>query len=288
MDDRKCVTGLLALGLLVLMSNGSVAVAEDDGPVVRVNVTAEEFLTQAKEFAPQGYQPVGISGYAVDGETNYAIIWDKKPFAAWAERHDLRAEEFQDNFDAYLGRGLRPFSLSAHTVEGNVRFSGLWEQRAGEVRFNSVGQSAEQFEKTSDVHEKQGFQVKQVVGYTIDGEPRFSALWEKDTDAEPSETRLDLTAENFPQTSKGLANRGYRPASLKGYEVEGAARFTGVWEKRSGVEFDAEPALTEKDLERTGRQLTRLGYTPISISGYTVAGKTRFAAIWEKAERAGQ
>lgn len=271
---------------IVFANHASWAIAED-GPRLKVNLSGDEFAAETQALAPRGYQPVSVSGYDVNGETNYAVVWEKRAPLPWAEHHNLRAEEFQDNFDALLGQGFRPISLSVSNVGKDVRYSGVWERRAGQVRFNSVGQSAADFQKLNEAYAEQGFRPQHVSGFTVEGEPRFSAIWEKSEDNVPSETRLNLTAENYQTTHKTFASRGYRPVSLGGYDVGGAVRYATVWEKRTGGAFEAQPTLSTDELNRVSQRMAPLGYAPVSLTGYTVAGQTHFAAIWERPDKTG-
>lgn len=248
---------------------------------LKAGLTGAAYDAEAKTLLTDGYQPVSVSGYEVQGDSHYAVVWEKRPLIPWAERHNLSAEDFQDNFDVLLGQGFRPVSLSVYNVGEGVRYAGIWERRAGQVRYMGVGMAAADFQNTAAAYIKEGYRPLTISGFKIGGQPRFSAIWEK-AEGPAFETQLDLTADGLKETEKRMGEKGYAPTSVSGYDRDGTAHFTAVWEKRRGRAFEVRPDITPDELQKLPQTMTDQGFRIVGLAAYTVAGKPRFAAVWEK------
>jgi hypothetical protein len=222
-----------------------------------------------------------VSAYDVAGEPHYAVVWQKRPAVAWAERHDLSAEDFQDNFDVLLGQGYRPISLSVSNTRGAVRYNAIWERSEGQVRYTGFGQSEDDHLKTVAVYQRDGYRPIAVSGFTINGEPRFAAIWEK-AEGPAFEMQLDLTPDTLNAAEQKLVPQGYRPVHVTGYEVAGKPHFTAIWEQRQGGQFDLRSDVKPEELQALPARMAQGGFFPSSFTAYTIAGQPRFVVLWEK------
>ena len=99
--------------------------------------------------------------------------------------------------------------------------------------------------------------------------------------------RHGLTSAQYQQTFDQLRSQGFRLVQVSGYEVSGQARFAAIWEKSSGPERQARHGLTSAQYQQTFDQLLGQGFRPVQVSGYSVQGRARFAAIWERMASSG-
>jgi CubicO group peptidase (beta-lactamase class C family) len=76
----------------------------------------------------------------------------------------------------------------------------------------------------------------------------------------------------------------YRLVDISGYEVNGQARYAEMWEKdRLGqAPWWSRHDITVAEYQNVFNQQKLNGLGPIRVSGYTVAGTTLYAAIWQK------
>jgi len=156
-----------------------------------------------------------------------------------------------------------------------------WEERHG--------LTADDFEKTSKDLGEKGYSPIHLSAAVVGKEVRFAAVWEKRPDGPAVEARHDLTAKQYEKTADELKKKGFRPVHLSGYEANGEARFTAVWEKepKDAPAWEAYHDLTSDDYRKLYADLTKKGSRPLRVSGYVVGKETRYATIWEKEEKNG-
>lgn len=101
---------------------------KSSGPawVARHGLTAAQYQSEFDRLAALGYQPVDVSGYAVNGRDRYAAIWNQSntPFVA---RHGLTAAQYQAEFTKYLNQGYRLHTVDGYTVGGQDRYMAVWQ-----------------------------------------------------------------------------------------------------------------------------------------------------------------
>ena len=59
-------------------------------------------------------------------------------------------------------------------------------------------------------------------------------------------------------------------------------RYAAIWEQSSGPPFQARGGMTLDEYQATFNQLVGQGYRLVNVSGYSVNGQERYAAIWEQ------
>jgi basic membrane lipoprotein Med (substrate-binding protein (PBP1-ABC) superfamily) len=59
-------------------------------------------------------------------------------------------------------------------------------------------------------------------------------------------------------------------------------RYAAIWEQSSGSAWQARDGLTSAEYQTTFNQLVSQGYRLVDVSGYSVNGQDRYAAIWEQ------
>jgi len=69
---------------------------------------------------------------------------------------------------------------------------------------------------------------------------------------------------------------------VSGYSVNGEERFAAIWEQVEGSSWQAHHGLNSAQYQQAFDQLLAEGYRLVQVSGYSVNGEERFAAIWEQ------
>jgi hypothetical protein len=64
--------------------------------------------------------------------------------------------------------------------------------------------------------------------------------------------------------------------------TNGSERFAAVFEQQDGPAFQARHGLTAAQYQQTFDQLVGQGFRPVVVSGYSVGGQDRFAAVFEQ------
>ncbi|MEH1924768.1 MAG: hypothetical protein V7L07_27410 [Nostoc sp.] len=130
-------------------------------------------------------------------------------------------------------------------------------------------------------------QLKKIPHSTIqaiaNGQDRYAAIWVKSGGA-AWEARHGLTSAQYQATFDKLVGQGYRLVDVSGYGVNGQDRYAAIWVKSGGPAWQARHGLTSAQYQATFDKLVGEGYRLVHVSGYSVNGKDRYAAIWEKSD----
>jgi hypothetical protein len=104
-----------------------------DGPALqaRHGLTADQYQELFDDLTAQGFRPRNVSGFELNGEARYAAIFEQDGGPAFAARHGLTADQYQQAFDELTGQGFRPTDVSGFGVQGEARFAAIFEQDGG-------------------------------------------------------------------------------------------------------------------------------------------------------------
>ena len=69
---------------------------------------------------------------------------------------------------------------------------------------------------------------------------------------------------------------------MSGYTVGGQDLYAAIWQQDGGPSFAARHGMTSAGYQQAFDQLVGQGFRLTCVSGYTVGGQERFAAIWEQ------
>ena len=129
----------------------------------------------------------------------------------------------------------------------------------------------------------QGWRLTYVSGYTINNSPRFAAVWEQ-IPSPDWVARHNLTAAQYQIEFNTHVAEGFRLVLVNGYEVNGQDMYVAIWDKSPAPPggWTARNGMTAAVYQDTINDLSiNKGYRLTHVSGYTVGGQPRFAAIWE-------
>ncbi|MBH0780407.1 CAP domain-containing protein [Nocardia bovistercoris] len=126
----------------------------------------------------------------------------------------------------------------------------------------------------------QGYRISDITA-TSGSDPRYSSTWVRN-DGRAWQARHGLDSRTYQSEFDKLLAQGYRLTLVRGYEVDGASRFVGIWEKNDGRAWQARHDITVQAFDSTAGQLAGEGYRLVHQHRYTVNGQTFVAAIWNK------
>jgi hypothetical protein len=280
----------VVLSLLCLHFYGAgLLAAEPASQQASVHLTEDEFLSACNSMTKQGLQPVSISacefGNDLRSDSRYTVIWEKKTGTPWQERHNLDTDRFQEEFDSLKKQGFRPTCLCVCSVKGDIRCQGVFEQTTEELFYAHSNLTIEEYKQIFDEQDKQGYWPVTLTGSTVGKETRITGIWEvKPRDKkseEPRQFKLALSHSEFQRTLKSQTARGYRMAVLGGYTLNNQPRYVTLWERGNPESRESRPLLTLDEWKKTSKKMEEQQYWLMNLSGFTVGGKPRVAALWE-------
>jgi len=180
-----------------------------------------------------------------------------------------------------VGRGYRLTRVSGYSVGGHDRYAAIWDKSDGPAFQAHHGLTSDQYQKTFDELVRQGFRPTCVSGYSVGGDPRYAAIFEPAAGVGFA-ARHGLTADQYQQAFNDLAGTGLRLTNVSGFNVGGTDQYAAIWEQSAGPAFAARHRLTSDQYQQTFNELTGQGFRLTHVSGYSLNGEARYAAIWEQ------
>lgn len=108
---------------------------------------------------------------------------------------------------------------------------------------------------------------------------RYASIWEP-ADGVPWRANHGLSVATYQTAFTELATQGYRPVDVDVHTSGGHPRFSSIWRQEAGPAWEARHGLDSDHYQRTFDDLTRRGFRPLCVSGYSDGGQVRYAAVW--------
>jgi hypothetical protein len=200
----------------------------------------------------------------------------------WVARHRLTRSELHNESEQWKAQGYRLTDLNLYAVGSSACYAAIW-QKGNLGRPWHVWYRLTEANFTQE-HEKlvgEGYQITRISVASVGNNPVFSGFWEK-KDRPATVVRYGLTADACGRESDNRAAQGYRPIWISGYAQGLESRYAAIWEKSGGPTSTVRYELTAGAFGRDREKWRSQGYRPICLSGFTVAGRDYYAAIWQK------
>lgn len=201
------------------------------------------------------------------------------PYADATVNVNYGGRDFQNYFDNQIAARYQPTSVGGYG-SSNTLLAASWKAST-DGWYSYYGMTAAQYQQRFDTLKGQGYRPTYVDGYTVNGETRFAAIWEKRS-GPAWIARHNMTSSQYQSYFNTYKAQGYRPVHVSGYEINGQAYYAAIWEKSSGTAWATRHGMTSAKYQSFATEYVKKGYRITQVSGYTVAGQTRFAAIMEK------
>jgi hypothetical protein len=198
----------------------------------------------------------------------------------WRARLNMSADEYQQWFDEYDGKGFRPRQIQvAVGGDGQPRFTVIWQERGQDSYWAYHGVDDAEWDNLWKQHvEKEKLRVEDRAGYSVGGTRLGAVVFVDDGDSGFYEWHY-LSGDEFQTTFDDLSSKGYRLVSVNVLEDPGGTSFGGVWRKMPGSWY-ARHGISPAEYQAEFDKISAQGYRLYRIQGY--ANSDRFAAIWCK------
>ena len=94
--------------------------------------------------------------------------------------------------------------------------------------------------------------------------------------------RHGLTSDQYQVEFDKLVGQGFRLVHVNGYTVAGSDRYAAIWDKSPSPGWVARHGMTSAQYQAEFDTRVAQGFRLVEVSGYTVNGSDRYAAIWDK------
>lgn len=217
--------GLLAT-IVGLLPQGLIAQEQR----VRVNLSTADYETAIAEARGSEWAPVQVTAFEQRDGTRYSVVLERGTGLPWIEKHLLTPQEFQDQFEAYLGQGFRPVSVALSQVDEQPRVTAIWQKRGEPGWQLSTGLSEPEFSDLAETYRTRSLHPASVSAIEVAGRAEFVVLWE--TGPAETEAALALDPARFRDESAAREKLGFAPRSVQAYHANGKSRLAVVWEKQ--------------------------------------------------------
>lgn len=199
----------------------------------------------------------------------------------WQARHDLDAAAFQTAFTQLVAGGYRLVDISGYMSDTTPRYTGIWVKQGGPAWQARHGLSAANYQTTFTQLVAQGYRPIRVTAFATPAGTQFGAIWDKSVVAQ-WQAQHGMSAADYQGKFTQMAQAGFRLIDICGYDEGGQERYAAIWEKSPSPAWQAFHGLDAAQYQAEFNRLAGLGFVPLRISGYTVGGTTRYAALWQQ------
>ncbi len=93
--------------------------------VARNGMSSAQYQAAFDKWTAQGYRPVHVDGFDVNGQTKFAAIWTKQG-GSYVARHNMSGAQYQAAFDKWASKGYTLQDISGYGTPHGARYAAIW------------------------------------------------------------------------------------------------------------------------------------------------------------------
>lgn len=226
---------------LLLLTSGSLAgeigrlvgVFQDiAGPAwnTRHGIPSRQWQARFEEMSGQGLRLKQVSGYQVNDELYFVDLWHRESGPAWQSWSHLTSAQYQQKFNELSAQGYRPVYVDGYGFNGEDRYSGIWEKRAGTLWVARHRMTSSQYQSEFNKWVGQeGFRLIHVSGYGIGGQAHYAAIFEK-SEGPAWRAHHGMTGAQYQSLFDRHKADGFYPKQVSGFNVGGTVYYAAIWD----------------------------------------------------------
>lgn len=246
---------------------------------VRFNMSQEGLQSALNELAPLGYVPNYIDAVEKDKQAYYQAIWRYEPSVAWRQWSKISTARLQQLIDELSPQGFILTSIKGYTIGEQTFYTAIWRRDQAVNWETHFGLNRSEFDRALNSLKNRGYVPVALSVHDENGLTRFSGIWHQRRNV-AWELRYDLTAQEYQRQFNLLTSRGYVPIDMSAYTVNDQTRFSAIWERISGITWEARHNLTFNEVLNFTTSKSSDGYAPFLLTPYLQAGELRYAGAW--------
>ncbi|MDH3588869.1 MAG: peptidoglycan DD-metalloendopeptidase family protein, partial [Gammaproteobacteria bacterium] len=166
-------------GNLVEIYNFTVAPILTGFQQVRHGVPAASYQALFNDLVTNGYRPVWVDGYDVNGSTFFNVIFDQSVVASWAAAHGQDNTQYQNFFNAQVQAGRRLVHIDSYLEGGQMRHASVFADEIGTAWASYHGATVADHLTLFNNFVGQGFRARIISSVQEGGTQRITALYDK-------------------------------------------------------------------------------------------------------------
>jgi CubicO group peptidase (beta-lactamase class C family) len=206
----------------------------------RHGISEADYQQAVTDLGAQGYRLTHVSVFSLGSRTLFSAVWEQEKGLIWIARHNLTSAEYQRLFDDLSRRGYRLRCVSGYEVGAEARYACIWDLYAGPAWQARHGLDGQTYQHEFDTLVAQGYRLVQVVGYPIQGTPRYAAVWEQ-SPGHSWQARHGIPGSQYQAEFDSMVRQGFRLADVSGYGIGSSAEYTTIWEDAAADQPEADP-----------------------------------------------
>ncbi len=254
--------------------------------VARNAMSPATYQSEFNNWFAKGYRLTSLSGYSKGGQEMYAAIWDKTAGPAWTAKHGMSAADYQAAFTDNFNKGYRLTCISGYGVGNQAKFAAIWDKSAGAAWTAKHNMTAAQYQQAFDDNNKQGYHIKYINGYVVNGTEYFAAIWDKSSSGAII-AKHNMTAAQNQQAFTDNLKQGYVLKVVSGYEKGGTDLYAAIWEKTSSPVWYSRNGIPGSVYQFTFDNFYYQGYVPVYVNGFAADGADKYNVIWQNTNMKG-
>jgi hypothetical protein len=234
-------------------------------------------------FSSLGISLLSLSCLAVARPSHAAGPWTESAVVFSQEVTGATDATYHDVWSFWKGLGYSPSGLGAVEKSGQpVRYQGLFVKNPAVLDWTSKRNLTDaQYLSAWEDLTGAGFRVLDLDAHVTSGQPRFNAIFVRESPAKPFVSHRSLTLAQLDEKVTTYKAQGYRALRVNGYRVGSAQRYAAVWVKDSaGSDSIVRRDLTDAQYSAAWTASKTAGYRPVDIAAYPTASGLRYAGVW--------
>lgn len=226
-----------------------------------------------------GYRLTQVEGYTSNGAEKYIALWEKVSGGAYVTQHSMTASEFQTAFNTYTAQGYRLTRISGYTVNNVPQFAAIWEIKSGGAWVAKHNMTASEYQTNFNTYTAQGYRLKDISGYVVNGTEYFAAIWEVGSGGAWL-AQHNLTAAQYQSSFNTYTSQGYFLKDITGYNKNGVDLYAAIWEKVSSPLWGARHGISSLNYQNAFDNYYYQGYRPKHLNAFASGSSAKFNCVW--------
>ena len=172
---------------------------KEGGPAWKAyfGMTSASYQNKFNTFGADGYRVKCVSGARVGGNDYYVALWVKEGGPLLRAHHGQSPASYQASFTQNLSDGYRPVHISAWASGNSSKFASIWEKKGGDPLWGRHHMTHGQYQSEFENAFYTGYRIRLVNGYSVNGSPRFVAIWDNCNISGADLALIDSNVKNY-------------------------------------------------------------------------------------------